>query len=331
MTAENPSVEERQGYLGGSDAGAILGHSPFASMLTVYADKMGVERAQRFDDATIARFYFGHMMEPVIAAACAKFHGLRAVVQPRFLRAPAPLQFMGGHLDFDLPDEQSFLECKNIRHPSNEWGKMPDASTDDASELIPKYYLAQCDHYMVVTSAEEYCYLAALMGGCELRLYRIYRDAKREEYLVKRECEFWERVQTGDPPFGKSADDFEYAVRIGYIDACTKTQAKKKDPILIDDETIALLWDLVDLSKSGSVSYKRQLAIKQAVFERVNDLGLLCDKDGKIIGNILTRKRAGFDDFGLKMQHPELYEQFKMSSTYPLIGVADAEEDSPSE
>ena len=328
---ENPTVSERVGYLGGSDASAIMGASPFATPLQVYADKKGVAAVRRFDDVTEMRFFFGHLMEPAIAKAVEHFHGVKSVVDPKFLRAKKPLQFMGGHLDFRVPKEKTFLECKNIRHPSNEWGPMPDASTEDGALLVPKYYLAQCDHYMVVVDAREYCYLAALMGGCELRLYRIYRDEKREKALIAAEQAFWNRVLVDDPPIGSSADDFTLALRLGYVEACTKKEAKKKDPIIVGKDVADWLRELNALRTQNRKFYKEEQAIKGKILESVHDLGLLCDNDGEIIGSILSRKRAGFDDFALKMAHPDLFEKFETRTTFPMISVENKETDSEEE
>lgn len=324
-TNERLKVSDRKGYLGGSDAGAILGLSPFASPLQVFAEKVGLDNPRRFDPATLQHFYFGHAMEEIIGKAVAERLNIPVKRERRFWRA-ARHSFMGGHLDWMVKDESAFLECKNIQYMSNEWEPPHDSLDLDASNKVPKYYLAQCDHYLYVTDFD-YCYLAALVGGCELKMYRIYRDAGREKILLHAEKNFWERVLSDQPPLGMDYDDFVLSLQLGYTKSLKSKEAKKIDPIQIDDETVKLLHELGSMRATATKLNKSAREMSGELLKRINfQLGYLCNIHGDIVGSVLSQSRASFDDFALQMEYPEIHAKFARKTTFPVVRVKDGEE-----
>lgn len=324
MVEAVPRADQREGYIGGSDAAAILGLSPFSSPFQVFAQKRGHDIRERIGEELEDKFYFGHLMEPVIAKAFVrKFPEFETIPHPPFARS-ARYSFLGGHLDFALARKgapvHAILECKNIEFASDEWAR--DVDPEGRNEAnVPPYYLAQCDHYMALTELDE-CYLAALFGGCRLRAYLIRRSADREQILLEAEARFWRRVEEDDPPeFDGSIDDFTAGLRAGYIEAFTRAaDAKKagdKGVIQVDADT---LKDLTELQRLRAVINP----LKRAEKQRVDSIkAALRGRTGYLyagaeeLGTALMQKRHWFDDFGLQMKNPELHAEFMQDK---LIG-----------
>lgn len=326
-TSEKISVNQRQGYIGGSDAAALLRVSPWSTPLQVFAEKVGEGLPRPLDPVQDAQFFFGKNVESAIGKGVERYHNISVRSSTVFWRAK-DREFMGGHIDFLTVKERSFVECKNVRFPSNDWGAVKDISPDgDNSGLIPVYYLAQVDHYMYVLDVP-YCYLAALFGGCELRLYRILRDEVREKKLLAAEDDLWDRVQRFDPPMGDSFEDFCLALQLGYIKAITAKEARKIDPTPLTADQIEKLKELrkkrSDYNKlTGEVKKLR----KEFMETLHGKLGYFCDQHGEQLGSMLVGRRKGLDKELFKLEHPDLYAKFERESLYPKLKLAGVEED----
>lgn len=209
MSKASPTVSERTGYIGGSDAAVLLGFSEWSTPIQLWAQKTNRAVAMPPDPERDALFYFGHLLEGPIGQAVQDRHGVKVKRARNFYRS-ATYPWMGGHIDFLFQDGAGFLECKNVRYDSA-WGAMqPDPLNDEASHLIPSYYLAQCLHYMVVLSVLSHCYIAALIGGSDLRIYRVDRSKNQPliDELIAAEDRFWhEYVLPDKMPPSQTAED----------------------------------------------------------------------------------------------------------------------------
>ncbi len=334
-TPAAPTVSERQGYIGGSDAAAILGLSPYSTPFSVFVQKMG-GATRPIDDALQEKFDFGHDMEPVIANAFARryrFDVFKPSKQTEFLRNVTH-PFMGGHIDYWVKrydDEYPFAiaECKNIEFRGPEWGD-PDPEGRNANN-IAIYYLTQCDHYMALTGVE-YCYLLALFGGCRLVPYLIKRDLDREAILLEAEDRFWRRVQADDPPdFGGSLDDLTLALRTKYLKGVTAAEAKKEKMVLqLSDATAKLLSEIKAHRRVLSREKKEEQAKVGALIRLLEGKTGYLQIGGEKWGSLLMQDRHYFDDFEFKMKHPDLYAQFESERRIgPILRLRkDADEES---
>lgn len=328
-----PTVKDRKGYLGGSDAAALLGVSPYGTILQVFADKVGsgVPRTPA-TPAEEQQLYFGNALEQAIGEAVQKYHGLRIVREPRFLRA-RDRPFMGGHIDFRIignsMSEDSFLECKNIRFAADKWGAASDIRPKhDNSSIIPVYYLAQLDHYMYVLEVR-HCYIAALFGGSELRLYKVERDAQREATLLEAEDKMWERVLANDPPLDDlTYDDFCIALQQKYIKNISAAKAKKQDPVFLTIEQLLLLTRYRK-AKNQRKRFEKEAKErrKEFIVSLGGKMGYFCDRNGEEVGSLLVFKRKGLDKDLFKIEYPDLYAQFEKESLFPKLKLAGDEDD----
>jgi predicted phage-related endonuclease len=337
---EAPTVEQREGYIGGSDLAAILGFSPYATPFSVFLQKKGLAAPKVIGPELQEKFDFGHAMEPVIAQMFERRTRL-VVTRPNkatdFMRS-AERPFLAGHIDFwvttpyaEFPS--AILECKNIEYRGDEWGD-PEPLGKCSAHLVALYYLTQCDHYMALTKVDV-CYLAALFGGCRLVVYEIHRSPEREAILIEAETRFWVRVLNDDPPdFSGNIDDLTLALQTKYRAGLTAAEAKKaKANLQLAPETSTLLQEIKQ-ERRKQAKAKKEADAKSAAFVLLmnGETGYLHIGD-EPWGSLLMQDRKTFDDFAFQMQHPDLAEKFTVTKRIgPILRLRkDPDEDTNEE
>jgi putative phage-type endonuclease len=323
-----PSITERAGYIGGSDAAAILGLSPYASPFQCFASKVGVDVPQSADPVRDEKFFWGHELEAAIARGFSKRTGIKVQRSKEPFYRSEKYPFMGGHLDFELADgSRTIVECKNIEFFGGDWGE-PNPLDEDSSDLVPLYYLAQCDHYMVIRDAP-CAYLIALFGGCRLRIYRINRARTREELLVRAEEIMWDRVQRDDPPPFTGVDDIILGIKSGYIESYDATKAKKaKAHIQLDKVGMGLVTIAAGASRKLTAAKAEREVARRALLEWLKGRsGYLYVGDEKQ-GSFLVGERETFDHKSLEIDDPVMHKRYLRKSMYgpSLRLVQDAED-----
>lgn len=310
--AASPTADQREGYLGGSDAAALLGLSPYATPMQVFAQKTGRDIKLPHDPNREALFYFGHRMEPVIARAVTDHYGIK--LQPHDtgkgddFRRSKQYPWMGGHVDFFFATGKGFLECKNVRYPSA-WGDMmPEPLTADGSHLIPSYYLCQCLHYMVVLESD-HCYLAALIGGCELRIYLITRErnAPLIDELIRVEREFWERcVLPDDPPAPLQPADL--ILRKGIF----PEEPVPKNQLLLDPKLQALFADLEAARAMAAAAERKADAARNAIILAAAGPAEFVDGMGNVKGRVTIASKQYFDAPYMRQHAPVAFSIYEL-------------------
>lgn len=203
--------EARAQGIGGSDAGAACGISRWKTPVQLWQEKTGQVEPENLDDKEFVQW--GSLLEDVIADEWSRRHG-RKVRRVNTTRVDKELPFMLGNIDRDIVGIREGLECKN----SSAW--MADEWGEDGTDEVPLFYLIQGAHYMRVFDYEAWNF-AVLLGGNELRSYRILRDEEVESGMIELESYFWECVTDNKPPEAIEYDDL---ARInpqseGYIEA----------------------------------------------------------------------------------------------------------------
>jgi putative phage-type endonuclease len=186
--------EERRTGLGGSDAAAALGLSPWQTPYDLWEQKRGLAPPLEQTEPML----WGHLLEDIIRREYAKRTGMEVRPVKELIRHPKHA-WMFAHLDGKIgADNRAILEVKCAR-TSEGWGE-PDTSE------VPLHYLLQIHHYLSVTAAEV-CDVAVLIGGSDFRLYQVERDPEIEEHLVEGEAAFWQQVEQGVPPAPMTLED----------------------------------------------------------------------------------------------------------------------------
>ena len=178
VDTENLSREDwlacRRKGIGGSDAAAIMGMSPFCTKRDLYYDKCGIQAVMDEEEDNWVAKEVGHRLEDLVAEIFSKKTGLKVYpVRKMFRHTLYP--FMLADVDFfiDFPDgSKGILECKTTNYNcQNKW----------ANDSTPVNYEYQGRHYMAVMNIDK-MYFACLYGNNENRPDRgggIFLDRER--------------------------------------------------------------------------------------------------------------------------------------------------------
>ena len=242
--------EERRTGIGGSDAPAALGLSPWRSPFDLWEEKVGLAEPQAQNEPML----WGKLLEDVIRGEYARRTGFEVTYRKELIRHPTrPWQFV--HLDGEVAhDYRRILEVKSARTQQG-WG---EPETDE----IPQPYLVQCHHAMLVTDSEV-CDVAVLIGGNDFRIYQVRRDADIEQQLTEGEAAFWEAVTSRVPPPPMHLRDV--VKRWGHLRAGGDVVAGEQE-----ERAIAILRRARELQKELTANEE---AAKQAICEALADRG----------------------------------------------------------
>lgn len=196
LSREDWLVYRRMG-IGGSDAAAVLGVSPFRTARDLYYDKRGIVSTSADEDNWV-QLEVGNLLEPLVARIFEKKTGLKVYQRKAMFRHPL-YPWMLADLDYlvDLPDgKTAILEIKttNYNARDNWWY--------NGKEIVPVYYDTQGRHYMAVMNIDR-VYYCCLYGNSEDEsiIRQLERDRDYEDELIMLEDIFWhENVLAKTPP-----------------------------------------------------------------------------------------------------------------------------------
>jgi putative phage-type endonuclease len=208
MNAREEWLQLRRKGVGGSDAAAALGQSPYTTALELYYDKIGDRVPRDIDADGVERTDFGRALEGVIASQYAQRYDVRLRRRNVMIRHPK-YGHMLSNVDRTIDCVKAGLEIKTVDQfaylKSGLWG-------EPESDEVPPHYLLQCAHYMACLDYPIW-YLAVLIGGHKMVRYVIERDRELEQMLIDGECMFWTHVETREPP----PLDYEHPHAIGLL------------------------------------------------------------------------------------------------------------------
>jgi len=185
-------LAERRRGIGASDAAAVLGVSPWATPLTLFADKLDladdIERR-----ASLEILEWGLALEAPIAARYARETGREPIDPGRFTIVRSEQHpFMLATLDRQLVDPDRGPGVLEIKTAS--WMKR-----DEWLEEPPLEYQIQVQHQLAVTGCA-WGSLAVLIGGQLFRWCDVDRNDRFIDALIAKEAAFWQRVEAREPP-----------------------------------------------------------------------------------------------------------------------------------
>lgn len=198
-------LEARKSGIGGSDAAAAIGLSPYMSPLELWLDKTGrdVGLARPDPHDTTEPVYWGTLLEPIVAAAYTQQTGNRVRKVNAVLQHPT-IPFMLANIDREIvgvPGVQ-ILECKT----AGEFG------TRLWRDGVPEYVQLQVQHQLAVTGKTA-ADVAVLLCGQTLEVHRIERDDALIARLIELEARFWQFVESDTPPPADGSESAGRALR----------------------------------------------------------------------------------------------------------------------
>lgn len=176
----------RKGYIGGSDAAAVVGLNRFTSPWSLWAEKVG--EATEFEGNLATEV--GTYLEEFVAKKFESESG-KSVRRCNFSLVNDQYPWAIANIDREVVGEDAGLEIKTTSELNMKRFKNGE---------YPEQYYAQCVHYMAVTGKARW-YLAVLIGNRDFRIFLIERDEDEIRALMDAEKAFWNGyVLTNTPP-----------------------------------------------------------------------------------------------------------------------------------
>lgn len=290
----------RQSGIGSSDAAAAVGLNPYKSQLELWMEKTGRlntaqdAEAQPSTEVDNGPLFWGTVLEPIVAEHYAKRTGhkvrrVNAVLQHK------DYPWMLANLDREVAGsaEVKILECKTAGiNGAKLW-----------RDGVPEYVQLQVMHQLAVTG-QSAADVAVLVGGNELRIFRLQRDEALIGRLIALEAEFWRYVEDDTPPPADASDSAERALRNLYPDDDRQVLDLSDQPELVDAfEQLQAVRSILDDTKQQEAQLKHQL--QQAMGTASEALF----PNGRITWKKSTDTRT-VDLTRLKQEQPELISQY---------------------
>ena len=176
----------RKNYIGGSEAGALIGLNEHETPYTLWAKKTG--RIPEFAGNVTTRV--GAYLEELVAKMFSEETGKHVRKKNRIIVNDA-YSFACADVDRIVVGEPALLEIKTTN-------SIPVMRKTKAGEY-PNTWYCQMTHYLAVTGLER-AYLAVLVGGREFLTFTLERDQAEIDALMEAERKFWTLVEEDTPP-----------------------------------------------------------------------------------------------------------------------------------
>jgi putative phage-type endonuclease len=192
-------MNDRHGFIGGSDVAAILGLSPYGSAWSVWLEKVGGGTAERSDEMD-ERLEIGKDAEQFLATVFNRHHAdageFAMVGQIELENEQYP--WLRGHADGKVVNA---LAARNSANPTPHAGW--EAKTDRSFAVwdeVPAYYQCQAQTYMLLSGLDHWWFTVGF-GGWKVKHYVVAADAEDQALIIKATEAFWnDHVLTGIPP-----------------------------------------------------------------------------------------------------------------------------------
>ena len=176
----------RHKYIGGSEAGAVIGMNPYKSAYTLWAEK--TDKIPQFGGNLTTEV--GAYLEEMVAQLFERETG-KKVRRKNATMVNDLYPFACANVDRMVVGEKALLEIKTTN-------SIPIMRQCRGTEF-PEAYYCQVVHYMAVTGLEK-AYLAVLINCRDFKVFELQRDQAEIDALMKAEEEFWGYVQSGKEP-----------------------------------------------------------------------------------------------------------------------------------
>lgn len=188
-------MNDRQQFIGASEAAAALGLSEYKTALELYLEKIG--EAPAFTGNLATRV--GVAMEPVVLQEFTMRTG--HVVTRQQERVPFDARpWLRATLDGCAMQVPAIVEAKSAGD-ARRWG-------EDMTDNVPAEYLTQVQVQMACAKLE-LAFIPVIFLNREYRQYSIRADDELFRMILSGLDDFWARVQRRDPPDPATYDDIK--------------------------------------------------------------------------------------------------------------------------
>ncbi|KWZ44590.1 endonuclease [Burkholderia savannae] len=288
----------RKNGIGGSDAAAAVGLSPYMSPLELWLVKTSRDANLPKPDAndTTEPVYWGTLLEPIVAASYTKQTGNRDRRINAVLRHPT-IPFMLADIDREVIGNRDvqLLECKTA-------GEFGARLWRDG---VPEYVQLQVQHQLAVTGRQA-ADVAVLLCGQKLEVHRVVRDDALIARLIELEAAFWSYVETDTPPPADGSESADRALR------CLYPGAGGTVDFTGDRSLSSTFADLVAVRADIESRQVVESKLKQTIQQAMGEAGRAEFETGSVSFR-RTRDGAGVDLRRLLTDHPELAAQYAIT------------------
>lgn len=301
-------LEYRRRGLGGSDAAAVLGISPFRTARDLYYDKTGVVTAD--SEENWVALEVGNLLEPLVAKIFSKKTGLAVYQRKRMFQHPS-YPWMLADLDYlvDLPDgTTAIVEIKTTNYNAqNKWWY-------NGAEIVPVYYESQGRHYMAVMNLDRVFFCCLYGNNEDETIIRcLERDRDYEAELIALEEDFWQNnvLARNPPPYTEDGDLIMESLRRTLGPADTDAP-----PVTFSQTQAARIMRYLELQEERqrrSEDIDRELERLKALIAA--DLGTnctgICENGCTVTWKPSCRTGISKENLlRLKAAHPEIYREY---------------------
>lgn len=212
ITEKDTWLATKKNHISGTDAGIIMGASPYKSPLELYHEKMGDIAAP--DVSKKEAVHFGTELEEVVAREFERRSGEK--VRRRGTLQDTCQPYRIANVDRLIKGKPWGLECKTTSaYRADDWDY----------GAIPSHYYYQCLHYMLVmygdrtghllpefwtSTTKPAWFIACLIGGQKFVMAKIEWNEDEIMRLAAAEDVFWNCLKNHTPP-GYSSNESETA------------------------------------------------------------------------------------------------------------------------
>ncbi|CAG4906453.1 YqaJ viral recombinase family nuclease [Paraburkholderia saeva] len=291
-------LEVRKSGIGGSDAAAAVGLSPYQSQLELWLVKTGRDANLPKPDPedTTEPVYWGTLLEPIVAAAYTKQTGNRVRRVNAVLQHPT-IPFMLANVDREVVSNRDvqLVECKTA-------GEFGARLWRDG---VPEYVTLQVQHQLMVTGKRA-ADVAVLLCGQKLDVHRIERDDALIARLVELEAAFWRYVETDTPPPADGSESADRALRCLYPGTGGTVD-------FTDDRRLSSAFaDLVAVRGDIETRQAVEAQLKQTIAQSMGE----ADRAQFETGSVSFKRSKDGSSVDLKRllaDHPELTSQYAIT------------------
>lgn len=256
MTTDDRAIwlEKRKKNIGASEAGALLGVSPWRTRYELWHIKAGLIDEE--DLSENQRVFWGQKLEPAIASGVAEQKQWHIQKVHRYLEHPS-VPGMAASLDYEIlshPNGPGALEIKSCDYLQwVGWGKK-----------LPLVYEVQLQHQLAVIR-RSWGAVGLLVGGNDLKVFVRERHDGVIDRLTSEVTLFWDSIAQKQPPAVDWEQDADTVIQL-----CQRTTESKvfqsDDPELVQ---LANLYEEAREVGAGAEREKKQL--KAQLLQAIGD------------------------------------------------------------
>ena len=294
-------IEDRKHVIGSSSAAAHLGLSGFRTPYDAYLEFIGESPEPTEEEK--ARFEMGHDLEDFIAKQAEKKYGIK-VRRSNFAFIDPKRPHLLCHPDRLVAEDKALgeriaLEIKSNTAFDKRWGK------EDTDE-IPMDYLVQCMMYFICGVPCDAVWLIRFSNNTLYR-YIIRPDRELMESIATKLEGIAERILSGWKPEAST-----------YQEAVALISAPSEGAIEADDIIAGKVERLGQIRDEKKTLEQEEDGLKRDIILYMDGMSHLT-RQGKTIAKYSTISTTRFDSKRFGMDHPDLYSEYLVSSSYSKL------------